>query len=89
MQIVIKLLTLVGGGSRDTHHYRIIMSTSHSENHSGSFISDPASRHLHLSIIPHPAHEVPQRGVLRDVIETGRDWHVNHWASLRKIHGKV
>lgn len=65
-----------------THHYGIIVSTSHSEDQSGSFISDPAAGNLHLAIVPHPAHKVPQCSVLSDVIVAGRNWHVHHWASL-------
>lgn len=88
MHITIIFLTLTGvdwQGPHDTHHYGIIVSTSHSENHSGSFISDPAGRHQHLSFIPHPAYEISQCGVLCDVIVAGRNWHVNHWASLGKM----
>lgn len=68
----------------DTHHYWIIVSTSHSENHSGSFISDPAGRHHHLTLIPHPACEVSQCWVLCDVVVAGRNWHVDHRASLEE-----
>lgn len=70
-------------GSCDTHHYWIIVSTPHSEDQSCSFICDPACRHHHLPLIPHPANEVSQWGVLGDVIVAGRNWHVNHWAGLR------
>lgn len=72
-------------GAHDTHHDGKIVSTCHSENHSYSFISDPAGRHHHLSLIPHPAYEISQLRVLCDVIVAGRNWHVNHWASLRRI----
>lgn len=68
-----------------THHYGIIVSTSHSENYSGSVIVNPACRHHHLSFIPHPANEISQSGVLCDVIVAGRNWHVDHWASLGKM----
>lgn len=68
-----------------THHYGIIVSTSHSKNDSGSVFINPACRHQHLSFIPHPANEISQSGVLCDVIVAGRNWHVNHWASLGKI----
>lgn len=67
-----------------THHYWIIVSTSDSENHSCSLISDPAGRHHHLPLIPHPANEVSQSRVLCDVIVAGRNRHVNHWARLHK-----
>lgn len=75
--------TLAGTGTADlTHHYRIIVSTSYTENHSGSVISDPASRHHHLSLVPHPADEISQSGVLRDIVVTGRNRHVDHRAGL-------
>lgn len=66
-----------------THHYRAIVSASHTEDQSGPITGDPAGRHQHLSLIPHPADEVPQAGVLRDVVVAGRDGHVHHRAALQ------
>lgn len=67
-----------------THHYRMIVSTSYTKNHSGSIIGDPAGGHHHLSLIPHPADEISQSGVLRDVIVTCRNGHINHRAGLKR-----
>lgn len=78
-------MTPAGIGTADlTHHDRIIVSTSYTKNHSGSIISGPAGGHHHLSLIPHPADEISQPGVLRDVIVTGGNGHVDHRAALER-----
>lgn len=66
------------------------MSTSHSEDQSGSFISYPAAGNLHLAIVPHPADKVSQCSVLSYVIVAGRNWHLYYWASLSRTqrHGE-
>lgn len=78
-------MTLAGISTGEvTHHYRMIVSTSYAKNHSGSFIGDPAGRYHHLSLVPHPADEISQSVVLRDVIVTRRNRHIDHRASLNR-----
>ena len=57
-----------------THHHRVVVRALKAENDSG-VIASPVAGHVNLSVVPDPAHEVPQCAVLCDVIETGRHRH--------------
>lgn len=59
------------------------MGAAEAEHHtSAKIILEPAGRKQHLFVIPNPADVVLQVGVLSDVVEAGRHWHVNHRTRL-------
>jgi len=65
------------------------MGTAKTEHHSGvEVILEPAERKQHLLLIPNPADVVLQGGVLGDIVEAGRHWHVNHRTALAGIAQK-
>lgn len=65
------------------------MGTTETEHHSGvEVILKPTERKQHLFLIPNPADVVLQVGVLSDIIEAGRHWHINHRTSLEGIAQK-
>lgn len=75
--------------SRGTHHDGVVMGTAKAQHHPGSGIAlQPAQGEQHLLLVPHPADVILQAGVLRDVVEAGRHWHVNHRAGLAGIAWK-
>ena len=61
---------------------RVVVSALESE-HDASVVSSPRSRHPHLTVVPHPADVVTQRGVLGDLVEAGRNRHVDHLTRLQ------
>lgn len=72
-----------------TYHNGVVMGTTETEHHSGvEVVLKPAERKQHLLLIPNPANVVLQAGVLSDIVEAGRHWHVNHRTSLAGIAQK-
>lgn len=71
-----------GRGQRLTHKHSVIVCASHSEHHPCSLILDPAVRHPHFPLVPHPANEITDFGILCDVIVAGGYRHVNHRTGL-------
>lgn len=65
-----------------TYKHRIIVRTSNSEHDPCSLVLDPAVGNPHFLLIPHPANEIPDFGILCDVVVAGRHRHVNHWTRL-------
>lgn len=75
--------------SRATYHNGVVMGTTETEHHSGGeVILKPPERKQHLLLIPNPADVVLQAGVLSDIVEAGRHWHVNHRTGLAGIAQK-
>lgn len=75
--------------SHATYHNGVVMGTAKAEHHPGvEVVLKPAEREQHLFLIPNPANVVLQAGVLSDIVETGRHWHVNHRASLAGMEQK-
>lgn len=74
---------------RGTHHDEVVMGAPKAQHHPGGGIAlQPAQGEQHLLLVPHPADVVLQAGVLSDVVEAGRHWHVNHRAGLAGIAWK-
>lgn len=75
--------------SHATYHNGVVMGTTKTEHHSGvEVVLKPAERKQHLFLIPNPADVVLQAGVLSDIVEAGRHWHVDHRTSLAEIAQK-
>lgn len=60
------------------------MGTVDSQHHSRVGVLGPSLWQDCFPFIPHPANEVLKRCFLGDVIEAGRDRHVQGWARLGK-----
>ncbi len=61
-----------------TYKHWVIVSASHSKHDPRPLVLDPARRHPYVLLIPHPANEITDFGVLCDVIVAGRHRHVNN-----------
>lgn len=60
------------------------MGTVDSQHHSRVCVLGPSLRQDCFPFVPNPADKVPKLCLLGDVIEAGRDRHVQSWARLGK-----